>query len=70
MRAADIPELAKLSTEEKILFLEDLWDSIAADALLPVPKSHRDELDRRDQRHQDSPGELLTLDELRARIER
>ena len=62
--------MAKLSTEEKILFLEDLWDSISADISLPVPESHRDELDRRDRRHRDSPGELLTLDELRARIER
>ncbi|GJQ50772.1 MAG: hypothetical protein HKUEN01_31580 [Candidatus Kuenenia stuttgartiensis] len=29
MRASDIPEITKLSTPEKILLVEDLWDSIS-----------------------------------------
>jgi len=38
MRANDIREIAKLSTPEKILLVEDLWDSIASDeSAVPVP---------------------------------
>lgn len=71
MRASDIPEISKLSTPEKILLVEDLWDSIASDeAAVPVPQSHIDELDRRLKRYESAPGELLSLAELRERIER
>ena len=71
MRASDIPEIIKLSTPEKILFVEDLWDSIASDeSAVPVPKSHMKELDRRLKRYGSSPGNLLSLDELHARIEK
>lgn len=34
-----------------------------------VPESHKTELDRRFKRHLDAPGELLTLEELQARID-
>ena len=71
MRARDIPEIIKLSTPEKILLVEDLWDSIALDeSAVPVPKSHTEELDRRLKRYESSPGNLLSLEELRARIEK
>jgi putative addiction module component (TIGR02574 family) len=70
MRMDEIPELARLTVAEKILLLEDLWDSIAADeASVPVPPSHREELDRRLAQYEKDPGNLLTLDELRGRIE-
>lgn len=70
MRASDIPEIGKLSTPEKILFVEDLWDSIASDeASVPAPKSHIEELDRRLKRYESNPGDLLSLQELQARIE-
>jgi putative addiction module component (TIGR02574 family) len=69
MRANDIHEIIKLSTPEKILLVEDLWDSIASDeSAVPVPKSHMDELGRRMRRYEASPGTLLTLDELQTRI--
>ncbi len=70
MRAIDIPEISQLSTPEKILLVEDLWDSIASDdSHIPVPESHKAELDRRLERHINSPGELLSLGELQVRIE-
>jgi putative addiction module component (TIGR02574 family) len=69
VRVSDIPELAKLSTAEKILLVEDLWDSISSeDSAVPVPHSHKDELARRWVRHQATPGDLLSLDELQARL--
>jgi putative addiction module component (TIGR02574 family) len=71
MRVSDIPEIAKLSAPEKILLVEDLWDSIASDESgVPVPQSHMDELDRRLKRYESHPGDLLSLDELFSRIEK
>lgn len=71
MRLSDIPEIANLSTPEKILLLEDLWDSIASDeSSVPVPQSHMKELDRRLKRYESDPGNLLSLEELQVRIER
>ena len=69
VRISDIPEIAKLSAQEKILLVEDIWDSIALDeSVVPIP--HRDELDRRLRIHESAPGNLLTLEELQARIEK
>ncbi len=43
MKVNDIPEIAKLSTPEKILLVEDLWDSISSDeSVVPVPRSHKE----------------------------
>jgi putative addiction module component (TIGR02574 family) len=71
VRANDIPEINKLSTPEKILLVEDLWDSIASDeSAIPVPQSHMDELTRRFKRYESAPGSLLSIEELRAKIER
>lgn len=70
MRLEDIPELARLSVPEKILFLEDLWESIVSEeSSVPMPQSHRTELDRRLAEYERNPGQLLTLDDLRHRIE-
>ena len=71
MRATDIPQIADLSTPEKILLVEDLWDSIAAEQPdIPVPQSHIAELDRRLKRYGSSPGNLLSLEEFQARIKK
>ena len=70
MRVKDLPEISKLSTPEKILLVEDLWDNISADdTSIPVPESHRSELDKRLKRFQSTPGTLLSLDDLRAKID-
>ena len=71
MRVSDIPEIDRLSVPEKILLVEDLWDSIASDeSSVPVPRSHVEELDRRLKSYRSDPGNLLSLEELRSRIER
>ncbi len=70
MRITDIPQIENLSVPEKILFVEDMWDSIASDdSAVPIPQSHIAELDRRLARHKSTPGMLLSLDELRIRID-
>ena len=63
MRIADIPDIDSLSTSEKIRIVAD-------ESGVPVPHSHKEELDRRMRRHKSHPGILLSLDELQARIER
>lgn len=71
MRVKDLPEISNLSTPEKILLVEDLWDSISADeTAIPVPESHKAELDARLKRYASAPGTLLSLDDLRAKIEK
>lgn len=71
MRVAEIPEITKLSTHEKILLVEDLWDSIITEETeVSIPESHMKALDRRLIRYESAPGELLSLEELQARIER
>jgi putative addiction module component (TIGR02574 family) len=71
MRVKDLPEISNLSIPEKILLIEDLWDSISADeASIPVPESHKAELDARLKRYESAPGTLLSLDDLRTRIEK
>ncbi len=71
MKVKDVQEISQLSVPEKILFLEELWDSILpADSEIPVPDSHKYELDTRFEKHLNSPGKLLSLSELQERIER
>jgi len=71
MRATEIPKLRQLSKPEKILLVEDLWENIAADdSDIPVPPSHKNELNRRLERHIKSPGNLLSLRQLQERIEK
>ena len=71
MRVTDIPEINSLSTSEKILLVEDLWDRIAVDeSSVPVPQSHKEELDKRLRRYRSHPGNILSLEELQERVER
>jgi putative addiction module component (TIGR02574 family) len=71
MRISELPEIAKLSTPEKILLVEDLWDKITSDnSDIPVPESHKRELNKRIRRYKSAPGNLLSLKELKMRIEK
>ena len=71
MRASNIPEITRLSLPEKILLVEDLWDSIILDeSSVPIPQSHIKELDRRLKSYESNPGNLLSLDDLQGMIER
>ncbi|MHB2016959.1 MAG: addiction module protein [Candidatus Xenobia bacterium] len=61
----DFPDISKLTIAEKILLVEDLWDSIATDAeAIPVIDSHIREMERREA----DRGELLTLEELQRQL--
>lgn len=71
MRINDIPEIDRLSVPEKILLVEELWDSIATEeSSVPIPPGHLEELERRLKRNASGPGRLLSLSELKQRIEK
>ena len=71
MKVNDFPEIAELSAPEKILLVEDLWDSISSDeSVVSVPQSHAEELDRRLKKHESAGGRLLSIEELQANIEK
>jgi putative addiction module component (TIGR02574 family) len=70
MKPSDIPGIAALSPSEKILLVEDLWDDISLEeGRIGVPDSHKKELDRRLANYKKNPGRLLSLKELKTRIE-
>jgi putative addiction module component (TIGR02574 family) len=70
MRLIEIPEINHLNLPEKILLVEDLWDSIATEeSSLSIPRKHMAELDRRWNKYSASPGQLLSLEELQSRID-
>jgi len=63
--------IRRLSTPEKILLVEDLWESITLeDSAVPLPASHIKELDKRLKKFAASPGKILSLEELRSRIDK
>jgi len=71
VRINDIPEINRLSVPEKIMLVEELWDSIATEESgVPIPPSHLEELERRLKRNASDPGRLLSLSELKQRIEK
>ncbi|MBL3601172.1 MAG: addiction module protein [gamma proteobacterium endosymbiont of Lamellibrachia anaximandri] len=52
-------EIDQLELSEKLLLVEDIWDSIAAaNAEIPLPDWHKQELDRRLKAYQQGELEL------------
>jgi putative addiction module component (TIGR02574 family) len=47
---SEFAPIFKLSRAERLQLVEDLWDSIAREEVLPVPEWKRDELRRRKER--------------------
>ena len=63
--------LRRLSVAERLQLVEDLWDSIAAEApdeALPVTPELAAELDARLAEHERNPASAIPWDEARARI--
>ena len=61
----------RLSLAERILLVEEIWDSIAAEAeALDVPQSHKDELDRRLAAYHADPHAGSSWEEVKARLQK
>jgi len=68
-RSSIISELKKISIAERILIVEELWDSIVADQEdVTLTRQQRDELDRRLAEYDASPDSGITWDEVKSRI--
>jgi len=64
-----IPNFDKLSYTEKLLLLEELWDHLASQpSEVPVPESHKLELERRYQEYLEDPTGGSTWLEVRQRL--
>ena len=62
-------QLRRLSLAERIQLVEDLWDTIAAEAdNLPIPESHREELSQRRAAHRSNPSTVIPWEEVRRRL--
>ncbi|MCD4728350.1 MAG: addiction module protein [Pirellulales bacterium] len=68
--SSQFSDLAQLSVAERILVVEQIWDSIAAEqSSLPVTPAQQKELDRRLESYRRSPREGASLEEVKARIQ-
>ena len=66
---AEFSELLTLGLSERIQLVEDLWDSIAAEAeSLPLPDWQKQELMRREAEYARNPGLVSTWEEAKQRI--
>jgi len=62
-------EIKKLSVAERILLVEEIWDSIAADQeSLELTDAQRRELDRQLEAYHASPGAGSSWEEVKRRI--
>ena len=64
-------EINKLNLSEKLLLIEDVWDSIAQDnSELTMPEWQKKELDRRKTHLQNNPDSGLTWEDVKTRVRR
>lgn len=64
-----IPTIHELSTAEKLILLEELWDDLASrPGEVPVPDWQQHELERRHAEYFSNPNEGSSWEEVRARI--
>jgi putative addiction module component (TIGR02574 family) len=69
MATPSIADLLHLSVAERIQLVEDLWNSIAAEADgLPLTEAQRQEIDRRLAEHARDPQSAIPWEEVRVRL--
>lgn len=67
-RREDFP-YHRLSIEERILLVEDIWDSIAAERdQVPMTKSQKELVQKRLDAYEADPENVLSWDEVKARV--
>jgi putative addiction module component (TIGR02574 family) len=71
MRKGLLAEAAKLSVSDRIELVEAIWDTVHPDLqAIPLPESHRAELERRLADLDENPDTGSPWEEVRARLER
>lgn len=63
-------EYLKLSVSERIQLVEDIWDSIAAEAseTIELSQAQKDELNRRVAKHRADPSTAVPWEQVRSRL--
>lgn len=63
-------EYLKLSVSERIQLVEDIWDSIVAEAseTIELSKAQKDELNRRVAEHRADPSTAVPWEQVKARL--
>jgi len=62
-------DILGLPFDKRLELVEDIWDSLAADAsAVPIPDWHQVELKRRLARHKADPGEVETWEEVQVKL--
>lgn len=61
-----IDEIKKMSPQERLIIMEQIWDSLAEENQIPEsPEWHKGLLESRQQRINSGQAKFLTLDELK-----
>jgi putative addiction module component (TIGR02574 family) len=67
--AISVSDLLSLSMTERLQLVEDLWDSIAAEAAeIPLTEEQRREIDLRLAEHDRNPASALPWEDVRMRL--
>ncbi len=61
-------EIERMSVQERLQTMEQLWDSLSHDADLHSPTWHRDVLVDRKARAQRGEAKFLTMEQLKSRL--
>jgi putative addiction module component (TIGR02574 family) len=62
-------DILGLPFDKRLQLVEDIWDSLAADASdVPMPDWHKKELKRRLARHKSNPSDVEGWEEIRASL--
>jgi putative addiction module component (TIGR02574 family) len=69
MGSLSLNELARLSPEERLALIGQLWDSLS-DNEIPLPQAQQAELARRLNSLEQDRAEAVTWEQLRAELER
>jgi putative addiction module component (TIGR02574 family) len=70
MAMGPLSNTGKLSVAERILYVEDIWDSIAADQpALEVTNAQREELDRRLAAHEKTRDAVSTWEDVKSALQ-
>jgi putative addiction module component (TIGR02574 family) len=69
MSKINLAEILKLPVAERILLVEDIWDSIAAiPEAIPLTEAQREDLDRRLEAYHRNPDEGSPWEEIKERV--
>ncbi len=64
-----ISDLAALSVDDRLLIVQRLWDSIPAEAEIPISPEQREEIKRRVAEHDANPSSAISREELERRLQ-